>query len=160
MTRERRTRLRCLDRAEPPQLIRLNMDSTTEADLARRAPDERHTVRVQALVDGLSAGLGADERNTTGVAGLGLGGVLVALTEVLDGDGLRRELDGVGREEPDDVPDPDDAHPAARDGLDVGEAPVHVCSDDGQDDLSNNKGTYESKGWALHEVQTCDEDKD
>ena len=56
-------------------------------------------VRVQALVDGRSAGPGADKGNATGLAKLGLGDTLVALTEVLDGDGLHRELDEVEWEE-------------------------------------------------------------
>ena len=84
----------------------------------------------------------------------------MASTEVLDGGGLHCKLDEVEREEPDGVPDPDDTDPATGEDLDVGEAPVGVHSDDRRDDLSDEKGTHESEGRALHEVRTRDEDKD
>jgi hypothetical protein len=59
-------------------------------------------------------------------------------------------------------PDPDNTNPTARNGFDVGEAPVSVGSDDGGNQLSDTKGTHECDGWAFHEeesVRTSNEDE-
>ena len=59
-------------------------------------------------------------------------------------------------------PNPDDTNPAARDTLDVGEAPVTVHSDDRRDELRNAERTHESERRTLHEeepVRTRDEDE-
>ena len=139
------------------------MDSSTEANLARRAPDERHTVRVQALVDRSSARLGTGKRHTTGLRSHLLALLaLVTGAEPADDRRLHRELDPVERDEPDDVPDPDNTDPAAGDGVNIREAPVGVCSDDGGDDLGDDERTHECERRTLHEeesVRTSDEDE-
>ena len=59
-------------------------------------------------------------------------------------------------------PNPDDTNPAARDTLDVGEAPVTVHSDDRRNKLRNAERTHESERRTLHEeeaVRTRDEDE-
>ena len=86
----------------------------------------------------------------------------MTVTKVLDDSCLHSELDPVERNEPDDVPNPDDTNPATRDSLDVGEAPVTVGSNDRRDELSDAEGTHESNRGALHEeptVRTGDEDE-
>ena len=59
-------------------------------------------------------------------------------------------------------PDPNDTNPTTRDGLDLGEAPVAVSSDDRRDELRNAEREEESVGRAFHEeesVRTSDEDE-
>ena len=107
----------------------------------------------------------------------------MARAEVLDDRRLHRELDEVEREEPDDVlwckyrtlasvrstrntnathPNPDDTNPRARDGLDLGEAPVAVRGDDRRDELSNAERTHQGDRRTLHKeepVRTRGEDE-
>lgn len=93
-----------LDGAEPLELFGLDRDPSSKADLAGGALDEGDTVRVEGLVDGGSAGLGASEGNTScAFEGSLVHSGFVAGTERLDDGGLHRELDQVKGEEPDDV---------------------------------------------------------
>ena len=102
VARERLASALRLDAGEPLELLGLDRDTASEADLAGGTLDEGHTVRVEGLVDGGSAGLGAGEGNAASLGGLERLG-LVAGTELLDDGGLHRELDQVEGEEPDDV---------------------------------------------------------
>jgi hypothetical protein len=101
VARKRRTDALGLDAAEALELLGLHRDLRAEAHLARRALDERHTVRVQGLVDRRRAGLGA--RDGDAVRGFVCSLGLVPLAERLDDGGLHRELDPVERDEPYDV---------------------------------------------------------
>lgn len=59
-------------------------------------------------------------------------------------------------------PDPDDTNPTTLNGLDVGEAPVTVGSDDRRDELSKAERAEQCDRGALHEeptVRTGDEDE-
>ena len=95
---------RGLDRAEALELLGLHRDLRAEADLARRAADERDTVRVERLVNRGRARLGAGDGHTGGsLRGLVAERRLVAVAEVLDDRGLHRELDQVRGQGPDDV---------------------------------------------------------
>lgn len=72
------------------------------------------------------------ERNTgTGCACCFGGFTLATAAECFDYCGFHGKLNEVEREEPDDVPHPDDPDPPARDGSDVREAPVGIGGDDG-----------------------------
>jgi len=159
--RQSSTGLVSLDASQTPQLVLVDLDGVlTEADLAGGALQEANTVRVQALVDGSRARLSAGEWD----AGLRLFELLpvLALAEVLDDGSLHRELDQVEREEPDDVPDPDDTNPTARNSVNLREAPVGKSSNDRGDELRNAESTQESRRGALHEeesVRTSDEDE-
>lgn len=88
--------------AETLKLFGLHSNLSTEADLARHPLDERHTIRVQRLVDRSGAGL----RTVDFEAGL-LDHLcllaLVALAEILDDGGLHGEFDPIERDEPNDV---------------------------------------------------------
>lgn len=55
---------------------------------------------------------------------------LSALKEGNNGS-LQKEFDQVEREVPDDIPDPNNTDPSARDAGNIREAPVTECSDDG-----------------------------
>ena len=104
MTREDAAGARSLDRAEALELLGLHGDLLAEANLARRAADERHTVRVQRLVDGRRTRLSTRDGNARrDLSGLGADGALVTVAEVLDDRGLHRELDQVRGQGPDDV---------------------------------------------------------
>lgn len=91
-----------LDAAEPLELLGLDRDSASKADLAGGAFDEGDTIGVEGLVDRGGAGLGADQGNTAFLGSLG-GSERVASTELLDDGCLHGELDQVKGEEPDDV---------------------------------------------------------
>jgi len=115
-------------------------------------------------VDGSGAGLGAGERDAAlGAQRSGLESLLGAVVaDPLDDGGLHAELDKVEREEPDDIPDPDDTDPATRDGVDLGEAPRAVGGDDGGDELGDAEGADEGGRGTLKEeerVRTGDEDQ-
>ena len=162
MTCERLAGLRSLDGAEAAKLVRLDVDLATETDTTGRTADEADTVRVQTLVDGRRTGLGASERDTTSLDRLLPLCFQMTFSEVPDNSRLHEELDPVEGDEPDDVPHPDDANPATRDSLDVGEAPVSVRSDDRRDDLRNDEGEHQGNGRPLHEaesVRTRNEDE-
>ena len=90
-----------LDAAEALQLLGLDGYLLTESNLASRATDERHTVRVHALVDRGRARLSAGNGDTSG--GLLSHGSVVTLTKRLDDSSLHRELDPVERDEPDNI---------------------------------------------------------
>jgi len=119
-----------LDTAKSLELLGLHGDLLPEANLASSALDERHTIRVQRLVDGGSARLGTSDGDTGGGDGSS-GGLDMPVAEVLDDSSLHGELDQVKGQEPDDVPDPNDTDPSTRDGVDLGEAPVTEPGDDG-----------------------------
>lgn len=127
MPRERLTRLRCLDAAEPLQLLAAHHHLPAEAYPARGAIQECHAVRVEGLVDRLYArrrALHARFRRRFRQS-------LVA--EVLNDGCPHGELDPVKGNEPDYVlwawcsvegqrrhdyletyPDPDDSYPPTR----------------------------------------------
>ena len=102
MTRENAAGARSLDRAETLELLGLHGDLLTEANLTRRAADERHTVRVERLVDRGRA-RGRASHGDAGLLGVLSDNLVVTLAEVLDDRRLHRELDEVEREEPNDV---------------------------------------------------------
>ena len=78
------------------------MDPTTEANLARRTADERHTVRVELLVNRGRA-RGRASHGDAGLLGVLSDNLVVTLAEILDDRGLHRELDEIEGEEPNDV---------------------------------------------------------
>ena len=90
-----------LDAAEALQLLGLDGYLLTESNLASRATDERHTVRVHAFVDRSRARLSASNGDTSG--GLLSHGGVVTLTKRLDDSSLHGELDKIERNEPNDV---------------------------------------------------------
>ena len=102
MTREDAAGARSLDRAEALELLGLHGDLLAEANLARRAADERHTVRVERLVN-RGRTRGRASHGDAGLLGVLSDNLVVTLAEVLDDRGLHRELDQVQRQEPDDV---------------------------------------------------------
>lgn len=161
--RERLARLRRLDRAEAPQLIRLHVDLTTQTHTPRRPSNKVDTVRIQRLVDGRRARLRTRERHTTCCCRcFRTLRCLVPRTEVFDDGRLHRELDPVERDEPDDVPHPDDSNPATRNGVQLREAPISERSNDGGDNLREDERAHERVRGAFHEaepVRTRDEDK-
>ena len=88
--------------------------------------------------------------------------LLVTLTEVLDDGRFHRKLDPVEREEPNDVPNPDDSDPPAGDTGDVRERPVGERGNDRRDELSNAESDEESIRGPLHKeeaVRTSNEDE-
>ena len=98
MTLRRRAGLRGLDAAEALELLGLDENAASEANLARRATDEGRAVEVETLVDRGGAGLGARERDTLGLGGDLLDGLaLVAGMEPLDDRGLHREPRGMNQ---------------------------------------------------------------
>ena len=114
---------RSLDRAEALELLGLHRDLLAEADLAGGTTDERHTVRVERLVNRRRARLSASDGDAALLRLLG-NSLVVTLAETLDDRRLHRELDQVKRDKPDDVPTTDDTDPSAGDGMDASEAPV------------------------------------
>ena len=93
-----------LNAAESLQLLRLDGDLSTEANLASGPLDEGHTVGVQRFVDRGGARNGLDQGNTSSSEGSLRGSAtLAALADVLDDGGLHGKLDKVKREEPNDV---------------------------------------------------------
>jgi len=152
-----------LDAAESLQLLRLDGNLSTKANLASGSLDEGHTVRVQRLVDRGSTRNGLDQGNASSSEGSLRGGTtLAALADILDDGSLHGKLDKVEREEPNDVPDPDDSDPTARNGTDVSEAPVSVRGDDRGNKLGDTEGNDQGDGGSLHEeesVRTGDEDE-
>ncbi len=164
MTSKRFARLCSLDACKPLELALAHLHALpAKANLTRRALDKRHTIRVQALVDRAHAGLRPRHRHAVGCArDLLVQLSLVPPAQVLDHCRLHRKLDHVKRQEPHDVPHPDDANPSSRDAVNLGEAPVGVDSDDRRDELRDAERTKERVRGHLHEeeaVGTCDEDK-
>lgn len=154
--------LHSLDGAEPTELIRLDVDPTAKANFPRCAPDEADTVRVQALMDRRSPRLGPGQGYTTGLLSLLAKLTLMACTERLDDGRLHGKLNPVERDEPDNVPDPNDSDPTTRNRVDVRETPVSERSDDGRYHLRNDECTHERNRGAFHEeesVRTRDEDE-
>ena len=153
-----------LDACKPLELGLAHLHALpAKANLARRALDKRHTVRVQTLVEGAHTRLRPRHRHALGRArDLPRHPRLVAPAEVLDHGGLHRELDQVERQEPDDVPHPDNADPPPGDAVDLGEAQVGIGGDKRRDELRNAEGTEERVRGHLPEeeaVRTCDEDE-
>jgi hypothetical protein len=133
MTRERLASMLSLDRRKALELGLTHLDllATLEADAASSTLDEGNTVAVQALVDTSNAA-GSTGDWDTGALALDFVPqlLLVTLAEVLDDSSFHREFDTIEREEPDDVPHPDNSDPSAGDARDVGEVPVTECRDD------------------------------
>lgn len=145
--------------------------------------EESRSVRVERLVDGRSARLGACKGNTGRSSLLCSLGSLVA-SELADQE-LHAELDEIQRDckidkitsqklnisvkksveirtEPYNVPHPNDTDPCTRNTSDGSEAPVGVSGNDRRDDLGDNEGTHESERGSLHEeeaMRTSNEDK-
>ena len=93
-----------LDAGESLELLWLDGNLSTEANLAGSPLDKGHTVGVQRLVDRRSTGSGLDQGDTSSSkGGLGSCTTLTALTEILDDGSLHGELHEIEREEPDDV---------------------------------------------------------
>ena len=93
-----------LDAGESLQLLRLDGDLSTEANLAGSPLDKGHTVGVQRLVDRSGTGSGLDQGDTSGSeGGLCSSTTVATLTEILDGGSLHGKLDEIEREEPNDV---------------------------------------------------------
>ena len=164
MTSKRLARLCSLDACKPLELALAHLHSLfAKADLARRALDKRHTVRVQALVDRAHAGLGPRHLHALGCArDLLLQLRLVSLAQVLDHRCLHGKLDHVKRQEPHNIPHPDNAEPTSGDAVNLGEGPVGVDSDERREELCEAKSTEERVRGHLHEeeaVRTCDEDE-
>ena len=93
-----------LDAGESLQLLGLDGNLSTEANLAGSPLDEGHTVGVQRLVDRGSTGSGLDQGDTGSSKGsLGSCAAVAALTEILDDGSLHSKFDEIEREEPNDV---------------------------------------------------------
>lgn len=100
------------------------MDATSE-DRASVGPlDETGTVRVERLVDRGSSGRCALE--LVGRNGLVEGNWRLEHAD----DCAHSKLDEVKRQEPNDVPNPDNTDPCSRDTFDISERPVTVGSND------------------------------
>jgi hypothetical protein len=144
-------------------LAHLHLLASFETNTSSSPLDKADTVAVQALVDRSDTRSRPGHWNTLALA-LDVASELsfVTLTEIFDNGRLHRKLDQVEWQEPDNVPHPNDADPAARDTTDLSEAPVSVSSNDGRDELSDTEGTKEGIGWHFHEEKsmgTSDEDE-
>jgi hypothetical protein len=165
MTSERLASMCGLDRRKALELGLTHLDllSALEADAASSTLDERNTIPIQALVDTSNAAGSAGNGDTCALAlDLVPQLLLVALAEVLDDGSLHRELDTVEREEPDEVPYPDNSDPSAGDACDLGERPVAECSDDGRDKLGNAERNHKRIRRPLHKeeaMRASDEDE-
>lgn len=122
-----------------------------EADLASSTLDERNAILVERLVNGTHARLAATEGNTSdGVPGES---TFVTGTKPFDNGGPHTEFDPIQRDEPDDVPDPNDTDPSTRNRMNVGETPVSVSRNDRGDKLGEAESGEEGKGRAFHEEE-------
>ena len=165
MTRERLASVCSLDRCKALELGLTHLDllATLEADAASSTLDEGNTVAIQALVDTSNTAGGTGDGDTGALAfDLTSQSLFVTLAEVLDNSSFHREFDTIEREEPDEVPYPDNSDPSAGDALDLGELPVTECSNDGRDELGNAEGNEKRIRWPLHEEEAMgasDEDE-
>lgn len=91
-----------LDTAKSLQLLRLDQNPTSEADLASSALNEGDTVRIHRLVDRGSTRLCACHGNTSLIRNFD-SGQFVTCTQFLDNSRLHCKFNQVEREEPDDV---------------------------------------------------------
>lgn len=139
------SRLRRLTRRESLKLGVGDVDlATTKTHTPLRTFEEGSSVRVQRLVSGSGAG----DRHVDGS-----GSALRAARVPLLDEGANTELDSVEREEPDNVPDPDDSDPSSRDTTNLGEAPVSVGGDDRGDQLSQAESEEEGDRGTFHEEE-------
>jgi len=91
-------------------------------------------------VDRGGTGCGLDQGDaSSSEAGLSSGAALTTLANVLDDGSFHSKLDEIEREEPDDIPDPNNSDPATGNGTDLGEAPVSVRGDNGRNKLATQK---------------------
>lgn len=163
MPRQRMPTLLRLARREPLQLILLNRNPSTKAHPPRKAIQEpRAVLKAQHT---LRPTLRPRQRNTRPARRLDRRLLLrpqVTFAEVLDHRRLHRELNEVERHEPHDVPHPHDPDPAARNLMNVREAPVREARDDRGDELREAEGAHERVRGTFHEeeaVRARDEDE-
>jgi len=161
---ERSAGVLSLDATEARQFVGIDINLLTKAHFPSGTAQERNTVRVQGLVDRGGTGLGTFERDGPTLSSGKLLACLAfaAFMEGLDDGSLHAELDEVERQEPDDVPDPDNTDPSTFNGVNLGEAPIGECSDDTGNNLGNDESTHEGIRRPLHEeesVGTGDEDQ-
>jgi len=134
-----------LSRGESSEFPVIGVDAATENRVAVGPLNEAGTVRVERLVNGGSSGGCALEL-------VGRDGLVERYWWLEHADnGTHSKLDEVKRQEPDDVPDPDNSNPGARDTFNIGEAPVTESSNQRRDELGDNEGTKQSCRGALHE---------
>jgi hypothetical protein len=93
-----------LDRAEALEFFGSDRHLATKTDTTSGALDERHTVRVEGLVDRGSAGLSTSDRNTTRRRSRFVCYLpLATFADGFDDGSLHSELDPIERKEPDNV---------------------------------------------------------
>jgi len=93
-----------LDAAESLQLLWLDRNLSTKANLSGGPLDERDTIGVQRLVDGGDTRSGLDQGNASSPEGSLIRGTTFAtLADVLDDSGFHRKLDEIEREEPNNI---------------------------------------------------------